>query len=125
MYLMMLSTLFDGPPEMQAPPCGGVLIPDFRTELAAFRGMISLSSNGADSAFAQTLVKLEAAGFLEEFTWADMHREEWGDSKPDGLELGSYKRWRKKNLKGFKRPHFGEVILNTPRPLPVEAADAL
>lgn len=119
MYTMLLATVLDQGPEI-APVCGGPLVPNFDTEIGIFRAMIAMNGEKAESRFAQQLAAAESAGMLEEFVWSDLHREEWGKTAPEGLSLGDYKSWKKKNLKRFRRPNFGEVVVDHPRPLPLE-----
>ena len=121
MYTMLLATVADQGPEM-SPVCGGPLVPSFDTEVGIFRAMIAMNGEKAESKFSRQLVDAESAGMLEEFVWSDLHREEWGKAAPDGLTLGEYKSWKKKHLKRFRRPNFGDVMVDHPRPLPLETA---
>jgi hypothetical protein len=74
------------------------------------------------SKLAKQLAKVDQAGFFEEFVWVELHRESWGATPPEGLALPEYGAWRKKNLKRFKAPSFGSVVVQHPRPLPPEPA---
>jgi hypothetical protein len=123
MYLMFISALAGKDPSA-APPCGGAIIPSFGTELAVFQEMLT-SDTTNKSAFGQKLVAIGNAGFLEEFVWVDRHRQAWGSDPPKGLDLGGFKKWRKKNLKKFNAPDFGSVGVKQVRALPLEDAAAL
>jgi hypothetical protein len=123
MYLMVLSGMTEGPPE-QLPVCGGPLVPSFETDVEAYRGVVTVEREGATSKLGKRLADIEAAGFLEEFVWSDLHREEWGTTPPAGLELDNYQPWRKKNLKRFKAPSLGSVAIDQPRPMPIEPVEA-
>ena len=122
-YLMVLSGMTEGPVE-QMPVCGGPLVPSFETDVEAYRGVVTVEREGATSKLGKRLADIEAAGFLEEFVWSDLHREEWGTTPPPGLALDDYKPWRKKNLKRFKAPSLGTVAIDQPRPMPIEPAEA-
>jgi hypothetical protein len=119
LYTMLLATMVDQGPEM-APVCGGPLVPTFDAEVGILRAMIAMNGEKPESRFSQQLADAEAAGMLEELVWSDLHREEWGAAVPDGLALGDYKSWKKKHLKRFRRPNFGAVMVDHPRPLPLE-----
>jgi hypothetical protein len=124
MYTIMLSTILDKSPE-QAPVCGGQYPPSYQADLAAFRGVGSLGGKSDKSPFAKKLGEIDAAGFLEEFVWVDMHRDYWGNDTPDGLTLKDYKTWKKKNLKRFKAPPLGGVAIDHPRPMAIETPEGL
>jgi hypothetical protein len=121
-YVLVQSMLLEKLPE-EAPICGGQYFPSYPVEVATLRGMIEMQKSGMKGAFAQRLAEIDAAGFLGEFAWQDMHREWWGKSAPDDLKLGEYKTWKKKHLKGFKPPALGGVAINQPRPMPIESLD--
>lgn len=122
LYTMLVAGLVEQQPE-EVPVCGGQLVPGFDAEVAVFRSLAGMESEGERSRFGQQLADAEAAGYLEELVWADLHRDEWGKRAPKGLELRPYKSWKKKNLKGFRRPALGEVVVDRPRPMPLEPAN--
>lgn len=122
LYLSMLSAIADKAPELM-PICGGELVPDYATELAAFQGLAAMQGVSGDG-FGKQTAAAEAAGFLDELVWVDLHREAWGSDPPAGLDTHGYAQWRKKNLKRFRRPELGSVIFNAPRPLPEEPAES-
>lgn len=120
LYLGMLSTALEEKPAL-GPKCGGEFVPPFDTELSALRSLLAFEEADEKSGFGKQLARAEADGFLEELVWTDLHREGWGAQPPEGIDAGGYKAWRKKNLKRFKRPYFGSVSVERPRPLPVES----
>lgn len=117
-YLMLLTTMANESPEL-APVCGGRFVPDYPTELAAYQGMLQMNSETPDKPL-KKLAQVVDAGFLEEFVWVELHRQSWGTTPPDGLALPEYQSWKKKNLKRFKPPYYGHIVVDHPRPLPPE-----
>lgn len=124
LYLGLLSAALEEAPTL-GPKCGGDFVPRFETELSALRGLLAFEEADKKSPFGKQLAKAEAAGFLEELVWTDLHREAWGAEPPAGLDTRGYETWRKKNLKRFKRPNFGSVGVESPAPLPVEPLGTL
>jgi len=122
LYSGILSTFLDKAPQA-APVCGGEFVPPFETELSVFKALLSMEKSPSE--LSKKLLAAEQAGFLDEFVWVERHREEWGTAAPEGLTLADYAKWKKKNLKRFKPPAFPSVIIKHPRPLAIEAADAL
>jgi hypothetical protein len=123
MYQLLLSGLADKSPE-RIPVCGGKIEPDFETEVATLTAMAEIESGGGDAKFGKQLAAAVESGFTEELIWSEMHRETWGETPPEGLDLTGYQSWKKKNLKRFRRPVLGEVVISDPRPMPIEAPDA-
>jgi hypothetical protein len=121
MYTILLAGLAEKSPE-QMPVCGGLLVPGFESELEIFRMLMAMEVEGDQSRFGKQLADAQAAGMLEEMVWTDLHRDEWGKSAPEGLTLDEYKSWKKKHLKRFRRPKFGEIVIDRPRPMPLESA---
>lgn len=119
MYLMFLTAMADKQPD-GVPVCGGEFVPSYETELGLQRGVFVTGEDGARSQYGKRLAQIEKAGFLEEFVWTELHRDSWGDTAPEGLTLPEYQQWKKKKLKRFKRPEFGSVTVDHPRPLPLE-----
>jgi hypothetical protein len=122
-YLVALSMDGEEHPE-GVPPCGGELVPSYAQELAAFETVVTLAKGDKHGRLERRLADIAAAGFLDEFVWTYRHREDWGMQPPDGLELEAFDKWRHKKLKRFTVPALGSVIYETPRPLPLEPADA-
>jgi len=122
-YAIVQTAFLEKSPDA-GPVCGGFYVPGFPEELATLRGVIEMQQSGMKSAFAKRLANIDAAGYLEEFVWMDMHREAWGTQPPDGLDLGNYKSWKKKNLRNFKPPALGGISIDHPRPMPIESLEA-
>ena len=122
MYLMLLSAEIDKSPTA-GPLCGGVFDPPFDTELAVYKSLFSPEGLGdGNTKLGKKIASAAEAGFLEEFVWRELHRDSWGDSPPEGLDLAGYTPWKKKNLKRFRMPSFGNVVVGHPRPMPVDVA---
>jgi hypothetical protein len=119
LYLGLLGAFVDKSPEL-APVCGGTLVPDFETELSAWQGVLQMEEHKPSSHLTKVLAEANAAGFLDELVWVDMHRETWGTTPPDGVKLDAYAAWRKKHLKRFHPSEFGRLVFDSPRPLPIE-----
>jgi hypothetical protein len=123
MYIVSLTAAAEAHPE-SVPVCGGELVPDYARELDVFQGLLNVAKESDKrTAFTRRLDEIAAAGFLDEFVWTYRHQESWGDQPPDALELPAFDKWRKKQLKRFKIPAFGNVSYDTPRPLPLEPAE--
>jgi len=118
MYTVLLAAVAEESPEL-APVCGGEFIPSYEAELGVYQGLVLINGEASTKSGKQ-LAQVANAGFLEEFVWVELHRESWGTAPPDGLTLPEYQAWRKKNLKRFKAPNFGGVVVEHPRPLPPE-----
>lgn len=121
MYTVFLSSLAEKDPD-SLPLCGGELVPSFETELGLYRALFVDEGDGQKTKVGKQLRKADEAGFLDELIWTEMHRENWGDTPPEGLTLTEYNAWKKKNLKNFRPPSFGSVSYEYPRPLPPEPA---
>ncbi len=121
MYMMLLGALADKPDQTETPVCGGRFVPGFETEVGIMRTLLAMAEQGATTKFDKALASANVAGFLREFVWSDLHRAEWGDSPPSDLRLDEYKPWKKKGLKRFRPPNLGEVTIDHPRALPLEA----
>lgn len=100
---------------------GDQYIPPYETELSAFRSLLAMNLPGAAGNLSRQLAPVAEAGFLEEFVWVELHRNEWGSARPDGLAVPEYQTWKETNLKEFRRPQPGAVIINRPRPMKIEA----
>jgi hypothetical protein len=122
LYAGFLGAIAEKSPQ-EGPVCGGEFVPDFATEMAVYQGLISMRDPKDRNRLLDRLAAIDGAGFLDEYLWMDAHREEWGTTPPEGLEVGAYQGWRKKNLKKFKRPRFARVVVNHPRPLALEPVD--
>jgi hypothetical protein len=116
-YPLALGALVEKAPELQ-PVCGGEVVPDHATQVALFREVFG-DTLGGDGKVSKRIRQIDAAGFLEEFVWVELHRESWGKSPPEGLTLREYTRWKQKKLKRFEMPPLGSVTLGYPRSLPL------
>lgn len=123
MYLALLDTQLKEAPGSR-PLCGGEHVPTYEDEVSVFTSLLALNLERATGTLGKQVAEVSKAGFLKEFVWAELHRESWGDAVPEGLALRDYQKWRRKNLKGFKRPQLGSVVINRPRPMTIEAPDA-
>jgi len=120
-YPLALSAIAEKTPELQ-PECGGEVIPDHATQVSLFREVFGGSGMGDTGKFSKRIQQVDAAGFLEEFVWVELHQDTWGKTPPEGLTLDDYARWKKKNLKRFRIPPLGSVALGYPRSLPLAPA---
>jgi hypothetical protein len=116
LYLGVLSAALDEAPDL-GPKCGGEFEPPYETELSALRAVLTF--DGGESRSGKLLAKAEAAGFLEELVWFELHRDAWGARPPADLDSAGYQAWRKKNLKRFRRPDYGQVFVERPQAMPV------
>ncbi len=68
-----------------------------RTEAAKVYRELRSKGKGTDSAYFNDLDKVDAAGFMREYVWRYLHRDEWGVA-PDALRVSEFDRWAKANL---------------------------
>jgi hypothetical protein len=122
MYLAMLDTQLKAAPESK-PLCGGEFVPPYEAELSVFKSLLALNLESTAGTLGKQLAEVSKAGFLDEFVWVELHRESWGSAAREELALRKYQAWRKKNLKGFKRPQLGSLVINSPRPMKIEASE--
>ena len=115
-YPVALGALVDKSPELM-PTCGGEVVPDHGTQVALLREVFGGALGDAGKT-GKRIQQIDAAGYLEEFVWVDLHQESWGSTPPEGLTLGEYGKWKKKNLKRFQMPPLGSVVIEFPRSLP-------
>lgn len=119
LYPMLLSAVAEQTPDA-APVCGGEMVPSFETELGLYRTLFVDSGEGGGTAFGKRIARAATDGFLEELVWVELHRDSWGKRAPQELALEDYAKWKRKNLKRFRRPAFGSVYIDHPRPLAPE-----
>jgi hypothetical protein len=109
-----------------APPCGGVLEPSYQLEVdarrAALREYRARPANGRRSGYFQTLAKVEAAGFLDEYVWTLLHRDAWGTAPPHELSIGAFEEFRARELGSHTAQSGAHVRINAVRVLPPPAA---
>lgn len=118
MYTVLMTGVTENSKE-QLPLCGGEFVPTYANELGVFQAMFDGDSGLLDSKVSKRMATVAKAGFLEEFVWTERHRESWGTTPPEGLDLVGYEPWKKKNLKRFRLPRLGAVVVDHPRPMPV------
>lgn len=118
-YLTLLNAVAEKSTELAAV-CGGEFVPSLETELGIYRGMFEPGQDLAKTKLGKVINRIDKAGFLDEYLWVDRHRESWGQTPPEGLDLPEYAEWRQKKLKRFSAPDFGTVTIDQPRPLPLE-----
>jgi len=118
-YLMLLNEVAEKSNDLSAV-CGGEFVPSLEEEVGIYRSLFALDQELAKSKVGKVITKINKVGFLEEYLWADRHREAWGETPPDGLLLPEYATWREKNLKRFSPPDFGSVTIDHVRALPLE-----
>ena len=121
MYLALLDTQLKSTPESK-PLCGGEFVPPYEAEISVFKALLALNLERTAGTLGRQVAEAGKDGYLEEFVWAELHRDSWGDTAPEGLSLEAYQAWRKKNLKEFKRPQLGSLFINRPRPMRIEDA---
>lgn len=118
-YMTLLNAVAEKSTDLAAV-CGGEFVPSLETELGIYRGMFEPGQDLAKTRLGKVINRIDKAGFLDEHLWVDRHREAWGQTPPEGLNLPEYAEWRKKKLKRFNAPDFGTVTIEHPRPLPLE-----
>jgi hypothetical protein len=123
-YLIRLNDFAMRSPE-RAPVCGGEFVPDLETDASLYRGLFAPGAALGKSRLGKRLAQIDHAGFLEEFLWVDRHRDAWGTTPPPTLSVPEYLAWKKGNLRRFELPTFGKLIIDHPRPLPVESPAGL
>ena len=117
MYAGALAAKLDegGPDAM--PRCAGPIVPTYEQELAALQTALAVSGG---TKLGKKLIEAQKAGFLEEAVWAVRHRDEWGDTAPEGVDLAAFQPWARKHLKRFQYTDVGGVVAGAGRPLPIE-----
>jgi len=108
------------------PPCGGPLIPDYGTELAARRSALReyLRRDPANrtSDYFNALARIDAAGFLEEYVWYYLRNPEVDTTPPAELALDDFEKFRARELTAHQVETGAHVRVNTVRALPLAAA---
>jgi hypothetical protein len=123
-YLVLLNDLAMRSPE-HAPVCGGEFVPDLQTDAGLYRELFALDAASGKSRLGKRLSQIDRTGFLEEYLWVDRHRDAWGKTPPPDLSIPEYLAWKKRYLRRFELPAFGKVIIDHPRPLPLESPAGL
>jgi hypothetical protein len=124
-YAMELSRYATEHPD-SGPPCGGVYVPRFELEVearrAALREYRARAANGRHSAYFDALSRVEAAGLLDEYTWALLHQARWGKAPDHELAMGSFEEFRARELPGHVAQSGALVRIRAVRVLPPPAA---
>jgi hypothetical protein len=104
------------------PPCGGPLDAGFAAELAARRAALeqyrrrSVTARGSN--YFDQLMRIDDAGFLDEYVWHYLRNERWDAVPPADLDLPSFDRFRERELGTHHVQSGARVRINTVRALP-------
>jgi hypothetical protein len=86
------------------PPCGGLFVPSFELEVearrAALREYRERPASNHRSAYFDALSRVEAAGWLDEYVWALLHKPGWGKAPDHELAMGAFEEFRARELPG-------------------------
>jgi hypothetical protein len=103
------------------PACGGRLQPEFAAELAARRAALAeyraLEAGARKTPYFDDLLRVEAAGFLAEYTWHYL-RGSRETAPPAELQLGAFEDFRLRELAAHVAQSGARVRINTARVLP-------
>jgi hypothetical protein len=104
------------------PPCGGRLMPGYAAELSARRAALA-AYRARDSAnrgvrYFDELLRIDAAGFLDEYAWHYLRNERWDITPPPGLDLTAFDAYRQGELASHVVQSGARVRINTVRVLP-------
>lgn len=107
------------------PPCGGLLMPRFATELAARRAALreyqARDAAARSSEYFSLLMRIDEAGFLDEYVWHYL-RGAAEKELPAGLDLDAFESFRARELAAHAPTTGARVRVNTARQLPLEPA---
>jgi len=119
-------TRFTGEHPDTRPPCGGQLAPGFAAELAARQAALRVyrlsATDGQTSNYFNTLARVDAAGFLDEYVWHYLRNARWGDTPPAGLALDAFGQFRERELATHEAQSGARVRINAVRVLPAPPA---
>lgn len=105
------------------PACGGALVPVFNTELAARRAALrdyrARAATTRGSEYFSLLERVEAAGFLDEYVWHYLSKD---DKVPEELDLVGFEEFRLRELATHQPKTGAHVRVNTVRVLPLDPA---
>jgi hypothetical protein len=108
------------------PPCGGKFEPPFEVEVearrAALREYRARPANGRRSNYFESLARVEAGGFLDEYVWTYLHSRAWGASPPHELAIGAFDEFRARELAAHEVQSGAHVRINEVRVLPLAPA---
>jgi hypothetical protein len=107
------------------PACGGMLVPQYATELAARRVLLrdyqARDAAARNSDYLSLLARVDAAGFLDEYVWHYL-RGAAEKNAPAGLDLAGFEAFRLRELESHAPMTGAHVRVNTVRPLPLDPA---
>ena len=104
------------------PPCGGRLAPGFAAELAARRAALAeyrTRAAGAPAPYFADLLRIEAAGVLDEYTWLYLRDVRRDLVPPLELQMDAFEVFRQRELAAHPVQSGARVRINTVRALPV------
>jgi hypothetical protein len=108
------------------PPCGGLLQPDYAAERAARRAALQeyrrRDAGGRTSEYFETLARVDAAGFLDEYIWTFLRNPARDTTAPTALALDDFEKFRTRELASHGVQTGAHVRVNSVRPLPLAAA---
>jgi hypothetical protein len=97
----------------------GVIIPIFdeevfaRGEAAKIYRNLKQQNKAMESPYFNDLEKVDAAGFMPEYVWRYLKRNEWSTAPPD-LRTAEFDRWSRGNLASNHAPETrGNVVFST------------
>ena len=104
------------------PPCGGRLLPGYAAELSARRAALAeyraRDPAKRDVRYFDDLVRIDAAGFLDEYTWHYLRNERGDVAPPPDLDLAAFEAYRQRELAAHVVQSGARVRINTVRILP-------
>ncbi len=104
------------------PPCGGRLVPGFAAELSARRAALdeyrSRDAAHRGAGYFDELLRIEAAGFLDEYAWHYLRNERWDVAPPSDMDLAGFEAYRRSELATHVVQSGARVRINTVRVLP-------
>lgn len=103
------------------PPCGGRLLPGYAAELSARRAALE-EYRGRDPAtrsarYFDELLRIDAAGFLDEYAWHYLRNDRWDLTPPAELDLAAFEAYRQSELATHVVQSGARVRINTVRVL--------
>jgi hypothetical protein len=108
------------------PPCGGVLTPGFTAELGARRAALDAyrarAAGAPASSYFDELVRVDAAGFLDEYVWHYLRDGRRDLTPPAGIELESFGIFDQHELAGHVAQSGARVRFSEVRVLPLDPA---
>jgi hypothetical protein len=124
-YAVELTRFTREHPEMR-PPCGGRLEPGFAAELAARQAALreyqARDAAARTSSYFNELVRVEAAGFLDEYVWHYLRNESTDLTPPPGIDLPAFEQFRVRELATHVAQSGARVRINAVRALPAPSA---